>query len=214
MPERPENPRVRESVAAEWTAPDSPLTMEDYMSGEQRRDLATPRVEVGRPAPSFELAALDGGTASLEQLTENGPAALVFGSYTCPPFRNSMPRVHDVWKRWNHRLPFLLVYVREAHPQQGWVVAGNYEHGIEVDDPRTDDERRAVAETFVEEYQVEIPVVVDRVDDEVCRQYGGFPNRLAVVSGEGTLAYLTGEGPMEYTPEEWEAAIDAEVEGG
>ena len=40
---------------------------------------------------------------------------------------------------------FLTVYIRETHPEDGWIIAENRRSGLAVDDPTTDDERRAVA---------------------------------------------------------------------
>jgi hypothetical protein len=62
---------------------DSPLTLRDVMARADYRDLMTPKVAEGSPAPDFELPRSDGhGTMRLSALTLEGPVALVFGSYT------------------------------------------------------------------------------------------------------------------------------------
>ena len=62
---------------------DSPLTLQDVMASPDYRDLRTPKVAEGDPAPDFELRRLDGeGTVRLSALLAEKPVALVFGSYT------------------------------------------------------------------------------------------------------------------------------------
>jgi hypothetical protein len=62
---------------------DSPLNLRDVLASPEYRDLATPSVAEGDPAPDFELPLVDGGgTAHLRTLLRDRPVALVFGSYT------------------------------------------------------------------------------------------------------------------------------------
>ncbi len=71
--------RMRHGLAPE----DSPLTLKDVMARADYRDLRTPSVAEGDPAPDFELPTFDGGgTVRLASLLERRPVALVFGSYT------------------------------------------------------------------------------------------------------------------------------------
>ena len=71
--------RMRHGLAPE----DSPLTLKDVMASADYRDLRTPSVAAGDPAPDFELPTLDGDdTVRLASLLERRPVALVFGSYT------------------------------------------------------------------------------------------------------------------------------------
>ena len=71
--------RVRHGLAAE----DSALTLKDVMASADYRDLRTPSVAEGDPAPDFELPTLDGDeTVRLASLVGERSVALVFGSYT------------------------------------------------------------------------------------------------------------------------------------
>lgn len=71
--------RMRHGLAPE----DSPLTVKDVMASSEYRDLRTPSVAEGDPAPDFELPTLDDDeTVRLVSLLERRPVALVFGSYT------------------------------------------------------------------------------------------------------------------------------------
>ncbi len=62
---------------------DSPLTLQDVLAHEDYRDLSTPKVGEGDPAPDFELPLLGrDDTVRLSALLADKPVALVFGSYT------------------------------------------------------------------------------------------------------------------------------------
>ncbi len=62
---------------------DSPLTLQDVLASREYRDLSTPKVAEGDPAPDFELPLLGReDTVRLRSLLEEQPVALVFGSYT------------------------------------------------------------------------------------------------------------------------------------
>ena len=112
-----------------------------------------------------------------------------------------------MWNRHRDRVAFVVVYVREAHPEDGWVVTANRDEAILVDDPTSDDERLDVATTCALGLKIEMPVVIDGIDDAVCSAYGGFPDRLALVAPGGTLAYLGDMGPMGFVPADLDAAI-------
>ena len=61
----------------------SPLTLQDVMARADYRDLRTPKMAAGDLAPDFELPGVDGkSTVHLGSLLDEGPVALVFGSYT------------------------------------------------------------------------------------------------------------------------------------
>ena len=91
MTPRPENPTVKDSMAASFTPADSPMTLEDYGASETRLALSTPDVNVSEAAFDFDLPVYDFSSGSREETGEvfhlldvavNQPVALIFGSYT------------------------------------------------------------------------------------------------------------------------------------
>jgi myo-inositol-hexaphosphate 3-phosphohydrolase len=106
---------------------------------------------------------------------------------------------------------FLAVYIREAHPEDGWIIAENRRSGLAVLDPTTDEERRAVASTCAVNLRLDMPMVFDHVDNAVASAYGGWPDRLYLVGRDGRIAFQGGEGPFGFKPEELERAIEREV---
>ena len=106
---------------------------------------------------------------------------------------------------------FLAVYIREAHPEDGWIIAENRRSGLAIHDPTTDGERREVASTCAVSLRMRVPMVVDRVDNAVASAYGGWPDRLYLIRRDGRIAFQGGEGPFGFKPEELERAIQGEL---
>jgi hypothetical protein len=116
-----------------------------------------------------------------------------------------------LFRAYGDRVAFFIVYIREAHPEDGWVLADNREAGVRIADPTSSGERQEVAQTCSTIFSLEIPVLVDGVGDEVARLYGGWPERLYLIGTDGTVAYQGEEGPFGFHPEELEAAIEREL---
>ena len=111
--------------------------------------------------------------------------------------------------RHRDRVSFLVVYIHEAHPEDGWVLPENRRSGVAVHNPVSDDERHAVAATCATRLQMNMPMVVDGIDNAVGSAYGGWPDRLYLVRRDGRIAYQGGDGPFGFRPDELEGAIEA-----
>jgi Iodothyronine deiodinase len=120
----------------------------------------------------------------------------------------ALEELHD---RFAGRVAFLIVYIKEAHPEDGWVLADNRREAVALLEPTTLDERAAAAGACASRLQTRIPTALDALDNEVARQYGGWPDRLYLVGRDGRIAYQGGEGPFGFLPEELEEAIEAEL---
>lgn len=105
-------------------------------------------------------------------------------------------------------MSFVAVYIREAHPEDGWVLPENRHSRVSVFEPRSDAERLEVAATCAANLRMRMPMVVDGVDNLVASTYGGWPDRLYLVARDGTIAYQGGEGPFGFKPDELEQAIE------
>ena len=123
-----------------------------------------------------------------------------------------MPAIEALYERFRHEVAFVVVYIREAHPEDGWVVIDNREDDIRVFDPTTDAERRRVVESCVLRLSVRMPVVIDGIEDGVAAAYGAWPDRLYLVGRDGRIAFQGGTGPFGFLPEELEAAIKEELD--
>ncbi len=122
-----------------------------------------------------------------------------------------MGSLHELWERYRDRVDFVVVYIREAHPEEGWVITMNREQDIAINDPTTNAERSEVAETCAIQLKIRMPVVVDEVDDEIARAYGALPDRLYLIGRGGRVAFQGEPGPFGFKPETLEAAIETEL---
>jgi alkylhydroperoxidase family enzyme/alkyl hydroperoxide reductase subunit AhpC len=164
--------------------------------------------DVDEIAPDFELRPLGRGEPiRLSDRIGQKPLVLVFGNFTCGPFRSMYPSVEAVHERQKENADFLMVYVREAHPTNGWAMKSNEKVGVSVAQPTTLDERRAVAEQCAAKLNPTMPLLVDDVNDAVGNAYSGMPARLYVIDTEGKVAYKSGRGPFGFKPEEMEQAL-------
>jgi Iodothyronine deiodinase len=110
-------------------------------------------------------------------------------------------------RRYGDRADFLAVYVREAHPIDGWRMASNDKAGIRIKQPRERPERIAVADQCSSALEITMPLLVDGQDDRVGHAYSGMPDRLYVIDRKGQVAYKSGRGPFGFLPGEMEQAL-------
>jgi hypothetical protein len=61
---------------------------------------------------------------------------------------------------------------------------------------------------------LEIPALVDEMDDAVASAYAAMPERLYLVGRDGRIVYQGGMGPMFFRPGEWEEAIHDHLDSG
>jgi alkylhydroperoxidase family enzyme len=102
---------------------------------------------------------------------------------------------------------FLAVYVREAHPSDGWTLPSNDKIGISISQPQTPSERTAVAQKCCAVLEITMPMVVDTLDDRVGHAYSGMPDRLYVIDKAGRVAYQGGRGPFGFKAGEMEQSL-------
>ena len=64
-------------------------------------------------------------------------------------------------------MDFLTVYIREAHPEDGWIIPENRRSGVSVYEAGTEEERRAAASICATDLRLEMPMVFDRLNNAV-----------------------------------------------
>lgn len=114
--------------------------------------------------------------------------------------------LRDLYEQHGSRVQFLMVYIREAHPIDGWYLG---DHAIRQH--QSMEERRAVASQCELTLRYGIPTLVDEMDDAVMTSYAAFPDRLHVVGRDGRMAYVGGRGPVGFKPAELGDAIEHEL---
>jgi hypothetical protein len=110
-------------------------------------------------------------------------------------------------QRYGDQAEFLAIYVREAHPTDGWRVASNDEAGVAFAQPRTRQERTNVARVCCATLRMTIPLLVDEIDDRVGHAYSGMPDRLYLIGRDGRVVYKGGRGPFGFNAFEMEQSL-------
>src|SRR4051812_11813087 len=100
-----------------------------------------------------------------------------------------------------------MVYVREAHPTDGWRMESNVRQGVTARQPTTAAERAEVCGLFRDRLKPGMTVLVDEIDDRVGNAYSGMPARLYVIARQGKGAFKSGRGPFGFKPAEMEQAL-------
>ena len=130
--------------------------------------------------------------------------------------------LRDLYEQYHDRVQFLVIYIREAHPEDGWSLGklailgrllGRFSGPARyvqqgVYDPQTIEERRKLAGTCQVALQYGIRTYVDEMDDAVMTAYAALPDRLYLVDTEGRVVYAGGLGPWGFKPAELKEAID------
>ena len=127
-------------------------------------------------------------------------------------------RIHELYERYHDQVQFLSIYIREAHPKDGWWVGvpltkkifDIYEPRVSMAhyDPKTMAERRAVAGECETALQYGIHTYVDEMDDYVNQTYAAWPTRLYLIGLDGRVVYPGAIGPIGMKPKELKGAID------
>jgi hypothetical protein len=125
--------------------------------------------------------------------------------------------LRDLYQQYHEQVQFLSIYIREAHPKDGWWLGGGImgkimKKGIpktatEIYDPQTIVERRSVAGQCEESLQYGIRTYVDEMDDLVSKAYAAKPTRLYLVGLDGRVAYAGGLGPYGFSPSALKNAV-------
>ncbi|MBI4296555.1 MAG: hypothetical protein HY667_05515 [Chloroflexi bacterium] len=132
--------------------------------------------------------------------------------------------LHDLYLKYRDRVQFLVVYIREAHPVDGWWLGGGvtgkitraigFTAATDVYDPKTIEERQAVAGRCAMDLKYEMQTCVDSMDDAVSKAYAAHPTRLYLVGLDGRVVYAGGLGPFGFKPDELGDAIDKYLTAG
>ena len=88
----------------------------------------------------------------------------------------------------------------------------NLDQKIVYDQPETIEERAEVAEACMRHMNLEMPMLLDTIDDEVDRKYAALPERLYVIDRSGVVTHQAGPGPFGFDTEAWAVAL-GEVTG-
>ena len=127
--------------------------------------------------------------------------------------------LHDLYEKYHQDVQFLTVYIREAHPVDGWWMGDGLmgmllkisrsKAAMDVYQPKNLEERRAVAGRCESALKYGIHTYVDDMDDAVNKAYAAWPTRLYLIGLDGRVVYAGGLGPFGFKPAEFGEAIES-----
>lgn len=120
-------------------------------------------------------------------------------------------RLNEIYSEFKDRVDFFCVYIQEAHPTDGQQSTQNVTDGILYEQPRTIDEREELAQVCMLRLDLQMPTLLDNMDDEVDRLYAALPDRLYLLDAQGKVVFRTAVGSPGFDVEIWHAAIAAHL---
>ena len=88
-----------------------------------------------------------------------------------------------MFARFKDQVDFYAVYIREAHPTDGWQMSDNDRAGIKLEQPQTIEQRNLVATRCCTSLGLTMPLLVDTIDERALA-----PLREAKVSAKNFAA--------------------------
>ena len=119
--------------------------------------------------------------------------------------------MNEIYERYRDRVDFYLVYIQEAHPTDGWLTLSNVEQQVLYEQPKTADERAAIAAVCMLDLGFGMPMLLDNMDDEVDRKYAALPERLYVLDKDGVIVYRGVMGSRGFDVESWRDAVEKQA---
>jgi len=181
------------------------------------RDIGSPRPgpSPGDRGPDFTLPTDDGrARVTLSKLVGPRPVVLVFASSTDAAFRGEAGSLEKLFRLYRDRAEFLLVYVRESRPSDGWASRRNALAGVALAQPTEGRTRARAAQDCRRRLGLGWPTVVDSMDDRVGILYSGMPDRIYLLDTRGNVAYRSGRGPFGFKPDELEQSLILLLQAG
>jgi hypothetical protein len=117
--------------------------------------------------------------------------------------------MEDVYHWFRDQVEFFVVYVQEAHPTDGWQTDSNIEEGVLFRQHQSYEEREEVAHTCSLGLDIQIPILIEEMDNAIDEAYGAAPERLYFIGADGKVVYQGGAGPHFFDLDQWEQMLEA-----
>ncbi len=120
-----------------------------------------------------------------------------------------MGDVVQIYDDYKNHADFLTVYIREAHPTDEWQMKSNVKDDVCYAQPKTLEQRVAIANDFAKRFKYPLPFGVDDMSNAANDAYAAWPERIYIINESGHIAYRGGIGPFNYKSaeaREWLAA--------
>lgn len=121
-----------------------------------------------------------------------------------------MAQIEELQKKYSDTVNFVIVYIKEAHPDDEWQMEDNEESGVIYSQPKSTEERRELARAFIDQMDVETETLLDDIDNTAMACYAAWPERLYIIGTDGRIIYKGGMGPFYFDPDEVEEILSKE----
>jgi len=116
-----------------------------------------------------------------------------------------------MYAKYKDDVAFFMVYIKEAHPTDGRQSQANVRENIMVRQPKSLSERTRIAAQMCTELKINLPPLIDTMDDKTNNAYSASPDRLYLIGIDGKIVYKGDRGPRGFDARELEQAIEATV---
>ena len=119
-------------------------------------------------------------------------------------------RINEIYNAYKRDVDFYCVYVKEAHPEDnvgGYQTKSNIDDNVIVSQPTNIEERAEVAQVCMLRMNLEMPMLLDDMDDTAEKAYVAYPDRLYLIGTDGRVVYRSERGPVGFKVDDWAEAI-------
>jgi len=118
-----------------------------------------------------------------------------------------LAQIEELQKKYSDTVNFVIVYIKEAHPDDEWQMESNEESGVIYSQPKSTEERRELARAFIDQMDVQTETLLDDIDNTAMACYAAWPERLYIIGTDGRIIYKGGMGPFYFDPDEVEEIL-------
>ena len=114
-----------------------------------------------------------------------------------------------MYKKFRDRAEFYVVYIEEAHASDMWQMPSNIKDSVVFASPKDFAEREGIAGACVRKLGLELPALIDGLDNKVERAYTAWPDRFYVIDKHGRVALKSEPGPFGFHPDKVRALLES-----
>jgi len=100
--------------------------------------------------------------------------------------------MNNVQNEFSGKVDFVGVYISEAHAQDEWPLGTKFCYN----QPKTMERRLEIANNFMNDFNVELPMLADTMDNEFDSIFAAWPERFYIVQGKQVV--FVGEPTSEF----------------
>ncbi len=104
-----------------------------------------------------------------------------------------------MYKEYKNIVVFRIVYIKEAHAADSdWPV--RYAKELGINEHKTYDDRCDLAKRLIDDKEIKIPAVIEKMNGKVDKAYSAAPTRAYLIRKDGRLGVTCRRGPMGLKP--------------